>query len=101
MADHATVAQLQNVSAGVLEAVRKGAQFADPELKACTACIQETRVDVMDADLDAFHAAGYTKGNILDVVLGADLKTLSNNTNRIAERQLTKRMPRRKKSVAV
>ena len=33
----------------------------------------------------AFLAAGYTKQNILEVVLGASMKTLSNYTNHIAD----------------
>ena len=91
MAAHSTIAQMQKVPADVLESVRNGAAITDPKLQALqafTARIHETRGNVTEADLAAFHAAGYTKGNILDVILGAGLKTLSNYTNHIAETPL-------------
>jgi len=35
--------------------------------------------------LDAFLAAGYTKSNLLEVIVGTSLKVLSNYTNHIAQ----------------
>lgn len=91
MAAHSTVSQMQNVPADVLEALRNDTPIADPKLQALqafTVRIHATRGNVTEADLDAFHAAGYTKGNILDVILGTGLKTMSNYTNHIAETPL-------------
>ncbi len=91
MAAHSTVSQMQNVPADVIDALRNDTPIADPKLQALqvfTARIHETRGNVTQADLDAFHAAGYTKANILDVILGAGLKTLSNYTNHIADTPL-------------
>lgn len=91
MAAHSTIAQMQKVPADALEAVRNDTAITDPKLQALqafTARVHETRGNVSEADLAAFHAAGYTKGNILDVILGAGLKTMSNYTNHIAETPL-------------
>jgi len=48
----------------------------------------ETRGSVNDADLDAFFGAGYTKANVLDVILGNGLKLLANYTDHIANTPL-------------
>lgn len=91
MAAHSTVSQMQKVPADVVEALRNDAPIADPKLQALqvfTARIHATRGNVTEADLAAFHEAGYTKANILDVILGAGLKTMSNYTNHIAETPL-------------
>lgn len=91
MAAHSTVSQMQKVPADVIEALRNDTTIADPKLQALqvfTARIHATRGNVTEADLEAFHAAGYTKANILDVILGVGLKTLSNYTNHIAETPL-------------
>jgi len=88
MAAHSTISQMQRVPADVSEALRNGTAIADPKLQALqtfTVRVHATRGNVTEADLAAFHAAGYTKGNILDVILGAGLKTMSNYTNHIAE----------------
>lgn len=91
MAAHSTVSQMQNIPADVVDALRNDTPIADPKLQALqvfTARIHETRGNVLKSDLDAFHAAGYTKANILDVILGVGLKTLSNYTNHIAKTPL-------------
>ena len=40
---------------------------------------------VSDADVNRLIAAGYSAGNVLEVVLGIGLKTISNYVNHIAE----------------
>lgn len=44
--------------------------------------------DVIDAQVEAFLAAGYTRQTVLEVILGTALKTLSNYTNHIAKTDL-------------
>ena len=88
MAAHTTISQMQQVPADVITALRDGTAIADPKLQALqvfTARINETRGYANQADVDAFLAAGYTEANILDVILGTGLKTLSNYTNHISE----------------
>lgn len=87
MAAHSTISQMQKVPADVVTALRDGTEIADPKLQALqvfTARINETRGYVDQADINAFLAAGYTEANILDVILGTGLKTLSNYTNHIS-----------------
>ncbi|MBB6350003.1 carboxymuconolactone decarboxylase family protein [Nonomuraea muscovyensis] len=43
---------------------------------------------VDDDEIEAFLAAGYTRRNVLDIVLGVGMKTLSNYTNHIAHTPL-------------
>ncbi len=88
MAAHSTISQIQKVPADVISALRNGTEIADPKLQALhvfAARINETRGYANQTDVDAFLAAGYTEANILDVILGTGLKTLSNYTNHISE----------------
>ncbi|MEO9823516.1 MAG: carboxymuconolactone decarboxylase family protein [Paracoccaceae bacterium] len=88
MAAHSTISQMQNVPADVIEALRNGTEIADPKLRALQVFavrMNEARGHLDQADVDAFLAAGYTQANILDVILGTGLKTLSNYTNHIAQ----------------
>ncbi|ANN18768.1 hypothetical protein SD37_26195 [Amycolatopsis orientalis] len=41
-----------------------------------------------DEEVDDFLAAGYTKRNVMDVILGVGMKTLSNYTNHVAHTPL-------------
>lgn len=87
MSAHSTVSQMQKVPADVISALRDGSEIADPKLHALhvfTARINKDRGNVTQADVDAFLAAGYSEANILDVILGTGLKTMSNYTNHIA-----------------
>lgn len=87
MSAHSTVSQMQNVPADVVSALRNGTEIADPKLQALhvfTARINEARGNVTQAEVGAFLAAGYSEANILDVILGTGLKTMSNYTNHIA-----------------
>lgn len=91
MAAHSTIAQMQKVPADVISAVRDGTEIADPKLQALhtfTAQMNEARGHLSQANVDAFLAAGYTEANILDVILGTGLKTISNYTNHISNTPL-------------
>lgn len=91
VAAHTVIAGMQHVSAEVVNAIRAGAPIADPKLEALrrlTADVVAQRgwpsADVMAAFLDA----GYTHTQVLEVVLGVGVKTLSNYTNHIAHTPL-------------
>lgn len=91
MSAHSSVSQMQNVPADVVSSLRAGTEISDPKLQALhvfTARINEARGNVTQEEVDAFLAAGYTEANILDVILGTGLKTMSNYTNHIAETPL-------------
>lgn len=88
MAAHSTIAQMQEIPAHVIETLRTGASFADEKLEALRVFavkINENRGSVSDADVDTFIAAGFSKANVLEVILGTGLKVLSNYTNHVAQ----------------
>ena len=91
VAAHSAVAGMQNVPADVIEAVRSDQPIADGKLQALrafTATVVENRGWVSEDETAAFLAAGYTKAQILEVILGLSFKTLSNFVNHIAETPL-------------
>lgn len=88
MAGHTGLAKMAGVPDDVIAAIRDGQPIADPKLEALrqfTAKIVVSRGWVEPNDVAAFIAAGYTKEAILDVILGAAVKVMSNYTNHIAE----------------
>lgn len=91
MAAHTTISQMSGVPADVVTALRENTVIADAKLEALrqfAIVINESRGWPSEADVAAFLSAGYTQQNILEVILGTALKTLSNYTNHIAETPL-------------
>ena len=91
IAAHTTISSMQNVPSEVVQAVRDKTAIPDSKLEALrkfTEVVVENRGIVSDEDRDAFISAGYSKRNILDVILGVSMKTLSNYTNHIADTPL-------------
>ncbi|MQA88504.1 MAG: carboxymuconolactone decarboxylase family protein [Streptosporangiales bacterium] len=72
-------------------ALRAGRPLADARLEAARRLTQ-TMVTKQgwadDTEIDAFLNAGYTRRNVLDVILGVGMKTLSNYTNHVAHTPL-------------
>ncbi len=91
MAAHTSIAQMQKVPAEVIRALRDGTAIEVPKLEALrtfTAKLVESRGYPEQSDIDAFLLSGYSKQNVLDVILGIGLKTLSNYTNHIVETEV-------------
>lgn len=91
VAAHTTVTQGQKLDQSVIGAVRNGGPIAEAKLEALRAFatkVVRQRGFVSDADVQALLTAGYTRANVLEVVLGIGLKTISNYTNHIAETPL-------------
>ena len=91
IAAHSVVANLQKVPADVIEAIRNDQPIADSKLEALrtfTTAVVEKRGWVTESDTAAFLAAGYSKAQILEVILGISFKTLSNYANHIADTPL-------------
>lgn len=87
VAAHSVVAGMQKVPADVIQAIRDGESIADAKLEALrrfTVAMVETRGRPPEQDTKAFFDAGYGRAQVLEVVLGVGLKTLSNYTNHIA-----------------
>jgi uncharacterized peroxidase-related enzyme len=79
--------KVANVPMEHIEAVREDRTLSDPKLNAFVQFARDvvaSRGYPSDNLTAAFFAAGYTQANILEVVVGATIKTLSNYTNHIA-----------------
>jgi uncharacterized peroxidase-related enzyme len=87
MAAHSTVADAEGVPEDVVAALRDGAPIGDPRLDALarfTRSVVQERGWVGAAELDGFLAAGFTRAQALEVVLGVGLKTISNYVSHLA-----------------
>jgi len=86
-------AEKHEVSAEVIEAIRAGKHLGDKKLetlRSFTARVINTRGQVSESDIKSFLDAGYTRANILEIVLAAGMVTLTNYTNLIAKTPLDK-----------
>ena len=91
MAAHSVVAGMQNIPDSVIEPIRNNQPIADDKLEALrlfATAVTEKRGWVSESDIRVFLAAGYTKAQILEVVLGVSFKTISNYVNHIADTPL-------------
>ncbi len=87
VAAHTIIAAMRKVPEDVVQAIRNGTEIADPRLEALrrfTIKLVATRGWPGDEELARFIQAGYTRANVLEVILGVGFKTLSNYTNHIA-----------------
>ncbi len=90
---HTAIAKGAKVPDDMIEALRTGAVLQDTkleELRRFTRKVVFGRGHVSDEDLDSFLGAGYTRQNILEVVLCVAHKTISNYTNHIADTPVDK-----------
>lgn len=91
MAGHSVLAKMANVPADAIAAIRDGRPIADARLEALhrfTGAIVRQRGFVAETAVDAFLAAGFTRAQVLEVILGTAVKVISNYTNHIAETPL-------------
>jgi len=85
---HTALAHKVKVPADVVEAIRARTPIADGRLEALRSLARDivvSRGRPADAVVNAFLAAGYTKGQLLEVVLGVGVKTISNYVNHLVE----------------
>ncbi len=91
MSVHTAIAGMQKVPSEVVNAIRDDAVIPDPKLEALrrfAAAVTSARGWVPDADMAAFLAAGYGQQQVLEVLVGVGLKTISNYTTHIAKTPL-------------
>ncbi|MDR5837065.1 carboxymuconolactone decarboxylase family protein [Caballeronia sp. LZ034LL] len=91
MAGHSTLAKMIKMEPAVIDALRAGTALPDAKLEAlhrfATIVVRE-RGFATEAEVDAFLAAGYTRRNVLEVILGVATKMMSNYTNHIVHTPL-------------
>jgi len=91
VAAHTVIAKMQKVETDVVEAIRNGQPIPDDKLEALRRFAVEvatTRGWPSDEARQAFHDAGYTDAQRLEVNLAVGMKTLSNYTNHTADTPL-------------
>lgn len=88
---HSALADMVAVPADVTEALRDGSEIVDTKLQALRKFTQSmviTRGWVHESEVDTFLAAGYKQAQVLEVILGIGMKTLSNYTNHLVKTEL-------------
>jgi uncharacterized peroxidase-related enzyme len=88
MAGHTNLSRMAKVDNADIAAVREGRPIADAKLEALRAFaakVTRQRGVVSEADVAAFKAAGYDNRAVLDVLVLAATKLISNYTNHLAE----------------
>ncbi len=88
MAAHTLLAKREKVPEDVIETARAVRSYEDPKLEALrvfTLNLVENRGRTSPEDLEAFLAAGFTKQNVLEIVVVIAHKVLSNYTNHIVD----------------
>lgn len=88
---HTGIAKMQGVDDAVIEALRNNTPIPDERLEALrvfTLKVTRQRGVVSDADVEAFLNAGFTKQNVLDIILGLAQKVMSNYVNHLAKTPL-------------
>lgn len=91
VAAHTTISKGARVPEDVLDSLRSDTPIADSKLEALrqfTLAIVRKKGWVEADDLEAFTAAGYGPAQVLEVITGVALKTLTNYVNHIAETPL-------------
>ncbi len=92
VAAHSTIAKhMAKADAAVVAATRERAPLPDMKLDALvtfTRKLVEQRGFVADADLAAFLKAGYTRAQVIEVLLGVGMKTFNNYVDHIAHTPL-------------
>ena len=97
VAVHSTVADMQRDDPAVTEAIRNDTPIADPRLEALRRLAQALvrGRGRADAEVAAFLEAGFAPHQVLEVLVGVTMKTLSNYTNHLVATPLDAAFARR------
>lgn len=90
---HTGIAKSMNVDDAISDALRNETPLPTARLEALrdfTLSVVRGRGSVDDSDVHAFLDAGFTKRQILEVILGAAQKVMSNYTNHLADTPVDK-----------
>lgn len=84
---HTVLAQMAKLDAATIEALREGRPLSDARLQALhvfTRAVIEQRGHVGDGAVEAFLAAGFTRAQVLEILVAIAAKTISNYANHLA-----------------
>lgn len=85
---HTAIANMMNVDPKITEALRNQTPLESAKLETLrdtTLLMVRNRGLIEKADIDTFFAAGFSKQNLLDIVLVLAQKVMSNFTNHLAD----------------
>lgn len=85
---HTALAHGMKVEPAIIDALRAGQPLADPRLEALrsfTLDLVRNRGVVEDTRVEAFLAAGFTRRQAMEIILGIAQKVLSNYLNHLAD----------------
>ena len=88
---HSAIAQMQKVPVDVIRSIRDDRVIANDKLEALrrfTTLVVEKRGWLTEGDTKEFLDAGYSRRQIVEVLLGVAMKTISNYTNHVAGTEL-------------
>lgn len=91
VAAHSMIAGMQNVPAQAIHAIRADEPILDERLQALrkfTLAAVEKQGWIPGREMAEFLSAGFTRVQVLDVILGISFKTLSNYVNHVADTPL-------------
>jgi len=91
MAGHTNLSRMAHVQPEHIAAIREGRTISDSKLEALrhfAALVTRNRGVVSDAEVAAFKAAGYNNAAILDVLVLASTKLISNYANHLVDTPL-------------
>jgi len=91
MGAHSAISAMQMVPADVVESIRSDQPIENRKLEALrefTTTVVDQRGVLSRDQTVAFLSAGYSEAQILEVILGVAMKTVSNYTNHIAQTDL-------------
>jgi AhpD family alkylhydroperoxidase len=91
MAAHSGLAKAIGMSQDNIKALRNGTPMADAKLQALRHFTQQmvkARGWLEDKEIEAFMKAGYSKQQVLEVILGIAIKVMHNYTNHISKTPL-------------
>jgi AhpD family alkylhydroperoxidase len=85
VAAHTTLAQGAGLDENIIQALREGGSIGDPRLAALAKVTQAIvgNQGWAGKEVDEFLAAGFEQQQVMEVILAAGLKTLSNYTNHL------------------
>ncbi len=87
-AAHTRAAKANGISSTILNAVRKGKEVPDSRLAALVEITQKitvTRGNIGAEDLASFYEQGFVPENVMELIVGISIKTISNYINHITE----------------
>lgn len=93
MAAHTAIAMGEKIDGQIIEAIRSNETLEDARLetlRSFTASVVANRGHVNEDEVAGFLDAGFTKENILEIIVGISHKILSNYVNHISETPLDK-----------